>query len=152
MARIAPAVLTDSQWHNAQITTERIVPSGGRSLQSHSGGFGQLLAAISLGAAALLFALLALRDKVHLLAIGLGDPLGDDTLIKAANQLLNGFAFTTLNSHSAAGSAARRPVHGTEPLAGVGQRPVPWSYPRSSAITSFAVDLVRPSLRQNHRS
>lgn len=85
------------------------------SLQSHSGGFGQLLAAIPLSAAALLFALLALRDEVHLLAIGLGDSLSDDTFIEAANQLLYGFAFTTFNSHSAAGSAVRRPMLGTEP-------------------------------------
>ncbi|WP_298402115.1 hypothetical protein, partial [uncultured Chloroflexus sp.] len=66
------------------------------------------------------------------------------TFIEAANQLLNGFAFTTFNSHSAAGSAARQPVSGIEPWFGGGRRPALWSYPLSSLITSFATDLVRP--------
>lgn len=40
--------------------------------------------AVALGAAALFFALLALRDKVHFLTVGFGDTLGYDAFIKPA--------------------------------------------------------------------
>jgi hypothetical protein len=59
----------------------------------------RFLAAVALGAAALLFALLALRDKMHLFAIRLGDTLSDYALIKTAQQLLNRFSITSFNSH-----------------------------------------------------
>lgn len=59
-----------------------------------------LLAAVALGAAAFFFALLALRDEVHLVAVDLGDALGDDTFVKAAKQLINSFAFTSFYFHS----------------------------------------------------
>lgn len=77
-------------------------------LQAKRGRFSQLLATISFGTAALFFALLALRDEVHLLAIRFGDALGNDTFIEAANELFDSFAFTTFNSHSAAGSTVRQ--------------------------------------------
>ena len=44
----------------------------------------RLLSAVALGAPALFFALLALRDEVHLLPVGFGDSLSDYALIKAA--------------------------------------------------------------------
>jgi hypothetical protein len=76
----------------------------GFSIQTKRSSFGQFLSTIPLGATTLLFALLTLRDKVHFLAIGFGDSLSDNTFIKAANELFYGFAFSTFNSHSAAGS------------------------------------------------
>ena len=62
-------------------------------------GLHRLLAAVALGAAALLFGLLALRDKVHLLAVGLGDALGDYALIEAAQQLLDRLPFASFYFH-----------------------------------------------------
>ena len=59
----------------------------------------RLLAAVALGAAALLFGLLALRNKMHLLAVGFGDPLGDHALVEAAQQLLDGFPFASFYFH-----------------------------------------------------
>ena len=44
----------------------------------------RLFAAVALGTAALLFALLALRDKVHFLSVGFGDSLGDYTFVEPA--------------------------------------------------------------------
>jgi hypothetical protein len=76
----------------------------GFSIQTKRSSFGQFLSTIPLGATTLLFALLTLRDKVHFLAIGFGDSFSDNTFIKAANELFYGFAFSTFNSHSAAGS------------------------------------------------
>jgi hypothetical protein len=76
----------------------------GFSIQTKRSSLGQFLPTIPLGATTLLFALLALRDKMHFLTIGLGDSLSDNTFIEAANELFNGFAFSTFNSHSAAGS------------------------------------------------
>ncbi len=58
------------------------------------------LTAISLRAALLLLALLALGDKMHLFAEGLRDPLGDHAFVKAADQLLNGFTVTSFYMHS----------------------------------------------------
>jgi hypothetical protein len=61
-----------------------------------------LLAPVTLGTTPLLFALLALGDEVHLLAKSLRDSLGDNALIKAADELLDGFAVTTFNTHCSA--------------------------------------------------
>jgi hypothetical protein len=44
----------------------------------------RFFAAIALGAAALFFALLTLRDEVHLLPVGFGDSLGYYTFIEPA--------------------------------------------------------------------
>jgi len=63
----------------------------------HLHGF---LAPIALCAAAFLFALLTLRDEVHLLAVGLGDTLCYDTFIEAAQQLLDGFSVASLDFHA----------------------------------------------------
>jgi len=49
---------------------------------------GHLLSAVALGAAALFFALLTLRDKVHLIAVDLGDAFRHNPLVEAANQLI----------------------------------------------------------------
>jgi hypothetical protein len=99
----------------------------GFSVQTKRCSLGQFLPTIPLGAATLLFALLALRDKVHFLAIGLGNSLSDNTFIKAANELFYGFAFSTFNSHSAAGSTV--PGINKESLPGVGRRPIPLVLP-----------------------
>jgi hypothetical protein len=57
------------------------------------------LAPVAFGTAALLFALLALRDEVHLLAVGLGDPLGDYALVEAAQELLDSLTVTSIDFH-----------------------------------------------------
>jgi hypothetical protein len=62
----------------------------------------RLFTAIALGATALLFALLALRDKVHFLSVGLGDALSDYALIKAAQQLLDSLPITAFDFHRSA--------------------------------------------------
>ncbi len=69
-----------------------------------------LLTPVALSAAALLFALLALRDEVHLLAEGLRDALGDDALIESADQLLDCLTVTTLNFHRSARSVGNEPL------------------------------------------
>ena len=58
-----------------------------------------LLAAVALGAAALLFALLALRDEVHFLSVSLGDALSDYALVEAAQQLLDSLSFASFYFH-----------------------------------------------------
>ena len=62
----------------------------------------RLFAPVALGAAALLLALLALGDKMHLLAVGLGDALGDYALVEAAQQLLDRLSLTSLDFHACA--------------------------------------------------
>jgi hypothetical protein len=57
------------------------------------------LTPVALGTAALLFALLALRDEVHLLAVGLGDALSHYAFIEAAQQLLDGLSFASFDFH-----------------------------------------------------
>ena len=65
------------------------LPNACRLFQTLLIAFGQLLAPIALSAAALLLTLLALRDEVHLLTICLRDALGDNSFIKAADQLFD---------------------------------------------------------------
>jgi hypothetical protein len=65
----------------------------------HLHGF---LAPITLCAAAFLFALLAFRDEVHLLAVGLGDALCYYPFIEAAQQLFDGFSVASLDFHAVA--------------------------------------------------
>jgi hypothetical protein len=60
------------------------------------------LAPVALCAAAFLFALLALRDEVHLLAVGLGDTLRHYTFIEAAQQLFDGLSVASLDFHPVA--------------------------------------------------
>ena len=60
----------------------------------------RLLTAIALGAAALFFTLLALRDEVHLFPVGLGDSLGHYALVESAQQLLDSFPIASFDSHS----------------------------------------------------
>ena len=62
----------------------------------------RLFSAVALGAAALLFALLALRDKMHFLSVSLGDALSNYALIKAAQQLLDSLPITTFDFHRSA--------------------------------------------------
>lgn len=59
----------------------------------------RLFAAIALGAAALFFALLTLRDEVHLLPVGLGDTLGYHAFIESAQQLLDGLPIASFDFH-----------------------------------------------------
>jgi hypothetical protein len=59
----------------------------------------RLLAAIALGTAALLFALLALRDEVHFLAVGFGDTLSDYALVEAAQQLFDSLPIAAFDFH-----------------------------------------------------
>jgi hypothetical protein len=78
-----------------------------------------LLAAVALGAATFLFALFAFGNKMHFLAEGLGDALGNDNLVESTEQLVNSLAFTSFYSHisglstHAGGSpgAEEQPVH-----------------------------------------
>ena len=58
-----------------------------------------LLTAVSLGAAALLFGLLALRDEVHFLAVGLGDALSYYAFVEAPQQLLDGLSIASFDFH-----------------------------------------------------
>jgi len=58
-----------------------------------------LLAAIALSTATFLFALLAFGNKMHLLAEGLGDALGNNNLVESTKQLINGFAVASFYSH-----------------------------------------------------
>jgi hypothetical protein len=58
--------------------------------------------AIALGAAALLFALLALRDKVHFLAVSFGDALSDHAFVETAQQLLDSLSITAFDFHRSA--------------------------------------------------
>jgi len=59
----------------------------------------RLLSAVALGAPALFFALLALRDEVHLLSVGLSALLSNYALVKAAQQLLDGLSIASFDSH-----------------------------------------------------
>ena len=74
--------------------------TSGHDCRLEASGNALPLAAISLRAAALFFALLAFRHKVHLLAERLGDPLGHDALIEAPDQLLDGLALASVYMHS----------------------------------------------------
>ncbi len=58
------------------------------------------LAAVSLRAATLFFALLTLGNEVHLLTKCFGDPLRDDALVEAPDQLLDGLTFAPVYMHS----------------------------------------------------
>ena len=58
-----------------------------------------LLTPVALSAAAFLFALLALRDKVHFLSVSLGDPLSDYALIEPAQQLLDSLSIASFDFH-----------------------------------------------------
>jgi hypothetical protein len=58
-----------------------------------------LLAAITLSTATLLFALFAFGNKMHLLAEGFGDALGNNNLVEATKQLINGLAVASFYSH-----------------------------------------------------
>jgi hypothetical protein len=62
---------------------------------------GHLFPAVTFGAAALLFALLTLGDKMHFIAVYLGNALGNHTLIKTTDQLVNRFAVASLDFHAA---------------------------------------------------
>jgi hypothetical protein len=62
----------------------------------------RFFAAIALGAAALLFALLALRDKVHFLSVSFGDALSDHALVKTAQQLLDCLSISAFDFHRSA--------------------------------------------------
>jgi hypothetical protein len=55
--------------------------------------------AVAFSAASLLFALLAFRDEVHLLAVGFGDALGNYSFVEAAQQLLDGLTIASLDFH-----------------------------------------------------
>jgi len=58
-----------------------------------------LLAAIALSTATLFFALFAFGNKMHLLAEGFGDALGNNNLVEATKQLINGLAVASFYSH-----------------------------------------------------
>ena len=58
------------------------------------------LAAVAFGTSGFLFTLLTLRNEVHLLAEGLRNALGDNNLVEAPQELINGFTVTSVNSHS----------------------------------------------------
>jgi hypothetical protein len=62
----------------------------------------RLFTAIALGAAALLFALLALRNKVHFFSVSLGDALSNYALVEAAQQLLDGLSIAAFDFHRSA--------------------------------------------------
>ena len=59
----------------------------------------RLFQAVALSAAALLFALLALRNEMHLLAVGLGDPLCHYAFVEAAQQLLDSLSIASFDFH-----------------------------------------------------
>jgi hypothetical protein len=56
----------------------------------------------SFSPAGFFFTLLTFRDEVHLLTIGFGDPLSNHNLVKAAQQLIDGFTVASLYSHKIA--------------------------------------------------
>jgi len=58
-----------------------------------------LLTPVALGAAALLFALLALRDEVHFLAVGFGDALSYYAFVEAPQQLFDGLSIASFDFH-----------------------------------------------------
>src|SRR6185503_6439773 len=59
----------------------------------------RLLAPVALGAPPLFFALFALRNEMHLFAVGLGDTLGHYALVEAAQQLLDCLSFASFDFH-----------------------------------------------------
>ena len=71
-------------------------------------GLCHLLATIAFSTANFLFALFALRDKCHLFAVGLGDALGNDTLVKAAKQLFNALTITAFDFHARRSPPSRK--------------------------------------------
>jgi hypothetical protein len=71
----------------------------------------RFFSAITLGAAALFLALLALRDEMHLLPVGFGDSFGYYAFVEPAQQLLDGFSITSFDFHAlddGCGQARRR--------------------------------------------
>ena len=58
-----------------------------------------LLTPVALGAAALFFRLLALRDKVHFFAVGFGDALSYYAFVEAPQQLLDSLSITSFDFH-----------------------------------------------------
>ena len=102
------------------------------------------LAPVALRAAPLLFALLALRDKVHLFAERLGDPLGDDALIEAPNQLLDGLALSAVYMHSDWPSVQQGHQRGSPltlaPLTPIQPRSVPAALRRYPAEALYAME------------
>ena len=58
-----------------------------------------LLTPVALGAAALLFGLLALRDEVHFFAVGFGDALSYYAFVEAPQQLLDGLSIASFDFH-----------------------------------------------------
>lgn len=64
-----------------------------------------LLAPVSLCPAALLFALLALRNEVHFVTIDFRNPFGHNTFIEAPDQLIDTLAISSVNFHISASQA-----------------------------------------------
>ena len=90
-------------------------------------------ASVSLRSAALFLGLLAFGDKEHFLAKRLGNPLGNDTFIKASNQLLDRLAFTSIYMHSKC-IAIVQPAPGSNLLIAIGLTPFgPYIRPRITA-------------------
>jgi hypothetical protein len=107
--------------------------------------FCHLLAPVTLGTASLLFALLALRDEVHLLTIGLRDSLRDDPFIKAADQLLDRFAITSFYTHTVLDLPQMNHYSYGVRLGLVrGARAALTASEVIALLTPFTVDLVRP--------
>jgi hypothetical protein len=71
---------------------------------------GSLFAPIALGTPSLFFALLALRDKVHLFAERFGDTLRHHAFIEASNQLLYRLTFSSFYTHSGGPRSSRAPA------------------------------------------
>ncbi len=83
----------------------------GLSMLSLLQGF---LAAIALSAATFFFALFAFGNKMHLLTERLGNALGNNNLVEATKQLVNGLAVASFYSHTSGLSTHAGHLHGAK--------------------------------------
>jgi hypothetical protein len=74
------------------------------------GGFRHLFPSIALCTAAFFFALLTLRDKMHLITVDFGNALRHHTLVKAADQLIHALTIASLYFHYPARLQNEKPL------------------------------------------